>query len=182
MAASGDCDGGFQRVLTDFKRSLTEAEKSQFQCCSLQDVFDSISRIQDEQKQTKTFRNLARIKPFLEAMGQFSEVIQVFVNTYDLLAFVWVSDSPPSPTTFSVTKCSLGVYKDAAVGKSYFVLNDLQENSRMTHAESSRLLGLGPKLLTHYWTPIARLPSRFLYSSNTQSFSIMTVIWDGFFS
>lgn len=34
-------------------------------------------------------RNLSRILGFLEAMKQFGAVVEVFLNTSDILAFVW---------------------------------------------------------------------------------------------
>ena len=33
--------------------------------------------------------NLSRILGFLEAMNQFGKVVEVFLNTSDILAFVW---------------------------------------------------------------------------------------------
>lgn len=48
-----------------------------------------IERIQDEQNARTDMRNLARIKPFLEAMEQFSKIIEVFLNVSNIIAFLW---------------------------------------------------------------------------------------------
>lgn len=83
-------DSGFLRTLSEFQSDLSEEEKAYFQVCSLQDVFNTIGDIQDEQKRTKTYRNLKKIEPFLEAIGQLGEVIEVFLNASEFVSFIWV--------------------------------------------------------------------------------------------
>ena len=83
-------DSGFLRTLSEFQSDLSEEEKAHFQICSLQDVSNTIGDIQDEQKRTKTYRNLKKIKPFLEAIGQLGEVIEVFLNASEFVSLIWV--------------------------------------------------------------------------------------------
>lgn len=79
----------FTRVLAQFMLRLTDEEKQQFQFTSLQHVQDEIKRVQERQDVRREMMNLRRIESFLEAITQFSKVIEIFVNTSDILAFVW---------------------------------------------------------------------------------------------
>src|SRR5436190_13675044 len=86
MAATKD---GFEVALLRFKNHLTQKELIDFQFSTLEDVQRLIARIQDEQGSRKAMMNFSRIQSFLEAMGQFGEVIEVFLNTSEFVAFVW---------------------------------------------------------------------------------------------
>jgi len=79
----------FQAVLSDFKKRLTSKELQDFEFTTLQDVRETANRIQNEQEQSKTMMNMARLESFLEAMEQFEKVINVFVNASSFVAFVW---------------------------------------------------------------------------------------------
>src|SRR5437016_3605034 len=79
----------FQTTLSNFKKRLTQKEQDDFQFTTLEDVRKVIARIQHEQDGLKTMMNLPRIQSFLEAMDQFSRVIEVFLNASDFVAFVW---------------------------------------------------------------------------------------------
>jgi len=50
--------------------------------------------------------NLARVKSCLEAMHQFGQVIEIFLNVSDAVAFVW------GPMKFILLVCILMVYKE----------------------------------------------------------------------
>ena len=79
----------FQSALSDFTTRLTPKEQNDFQLTTFDDVRREIARIQTEQENSKTMRNMVRIQSFLEAMDQFGEIVEVFLNTSSLLAFVW---------------------------------------------------------------------------------------------
>lgn len=83
-------DSGFQRALARFKDHLSPAEQEEFRLTSLEDLHDTINQIQNTQGSERRMRNLTRIKGFLEAMEQYSKVVEVFLNASDILAFVWV--------------------------------------------------------------------------------------------
>jgi hypothetical protein len=76
-------------ALSDFRRRLTSKEHAEFQATTLKDVRETIVRIQNDQDNTKSMRNMARIHSFLEAMQQFSKTIEVFLNVSNVVAFVW---------------------------------------------------------------------------------------------
>jgi hypothetical protein len=86
MAAAKD---GFEAILLRFKNHLTPKELTSFQFSTLEDVQSVIARIQDEQGNQKSMMDFSRIQSFLEAMGQFGEVIEVFLNASELVGFVW---------------------------------------------------------------------------------------------
>lgn len=79
----------FQKVLDPFLARLTSDEKEDFQFTSLNDVQVAVMKIQAEQGQRRSMRNLTRIKGFLEAMEQFGKVVEVFLNASEILCFIW---------------------------------------------------------------------------------------------
>jgi ABC-type sugar transport system ATPase subunit len=76
-------------ALSKFRARLTLKEQAEFQSTTLKDVRNTIVRIQHDQDNTKSMRDMARIQSFLEAMEQLSEVIEVFLNVSNFVAFVW---------------------------------------------------------------------------------------------
>ena len=83
-------DTSFRRVLEQFKATLGQDDKEDFRLSTLDDLKLEILAIQEKQASEKKMKNFARLKPFLEAMEQYDEVVKVFLNTADFLAFVWV--------------------------------------------------------------------------------------------
>jgi hypothetical protein len=79
----------FQTALENFKKRLTPKEQEDFKFGTLEDVRKEVARIQNEQESLKEMMNMSRIQSFLEAMNQFSQVIEVFLNTSEFVAFVW---------------------------------------------------------------------------------------------
>jgi hypothetical protein len=79
----------FQTVVSNFRSRLSKAELDDFKICSLKDVQQAIIDIQAQQDKRRETRNLSRILGFLEAMTQFGAVVEVFLNTTEILAFVW---------------------------------------------------------------------------------------------
>lgn len=79
----------FQIGLSNFKKRLTQEEQLRFQTTTLDDLKASILKIQDDQSQRKSMMNLPRVKFFIEAFEQYSNVIEVFLNTSSILCFVW---------------------------------------------------------------------------------------------
>jgi hypothetical protein len=80
---------GFQDILNKFKARLTNEELAQFQFTTLYDLNRAARKIQDEQRARSAAMHLPRIQAFLEAFKQFGEVIEVFLNSSDFVAFVW---------------------------------------------------------------------------------------------
>ena len=88
--ASGP-ENTFNKALERFRDSLTEEQKRQFLATNLEDVKSEIQKIQDRFGRDKKLRNLKRLSKFLEAMKQVEQVIKVFLNVHEVVAFVWVS-------------------------------------------------------------------------------------------
>jgi len=80
----------FGRVLDDFKKSLSRDDLENFRFTNLEDLKNTIEDLQNEQIRSRRMRNLTRLQVFLEGMEQYGKVIEVFVQTSEILAFVWV--------------------------------------------------------------------------------------------
>lgn len=84
-------DSAFSRVLSAFRRRLSPQDINQFQSTTLEDLKEEITRIQKIQAQRRGFRNLNKVRPFLNGIEQYSKVIEVFVNAKpDIMSFIWV--------------------------------------------------------------------------------------------
>ncbi|KAK8040668.1 hypothetical protein PG991_000456 [Apiospora marii] len=79
----------FDKALAVFKSELTASEKAQFRFVTSQDVKVAIIGIQAEQRRSKKVINLTRIRGFIEAMEELGKVLEVFLNSSEILAFVW---------------------------------------------------------------------------------------------
>lgn len=84
-------DSAFSRVLSAFRLRLTQEDINDFQSTTLEDLKEEITKIQRTQAQRRGFRNLNKIRPFLNGIEQYSRVIEVFVNAKPaIMAFIWV--------------------------------------------------------------------------------------------
>lgn len=81
----------FQRAILKFQRSLTSEQKAQFAVSSQDDVISEVQKIQDRYGSTRKLRSLSRLSKFLEAMSQIEQVVTIFLNVSNVVAFVWVS-------------------------------------------------------------------------------------------
>ena len=79
----------FRAALSDFKSRLKPEERQEVQFATFEDVQKDIVQIQREQESSKTMANIARIRPFLEAMDQLGQIIEVFLNCSEFIAFIW---------------------------------------------------------------------------------------------
>ena len=82
-------EASFLQVLNDFKKRLKPEEEAKFAFTTLKDLEQAANDLQEKQRKTKTARNLTRIQPFLQAMTQYKDIIEVFLNTSSILCFVW---------------------------------------------------------------------------------------------
>ncbi|KAK8130903.1 hypothetical protein PG984_007341 [Apiospora sp. TS-2023a] len=64
-------------------------------------MLKEIEQLQKDQQSRRLGQNLARVKPFVEAMSQFGKVIEVFSNVSEMVAFVWVRNAIPNVTIYS---------------------------------------------------------------------------------
>lgn len=83
----------FELALEDFKKDaqLCPDELKDFRFADLNSLRSAIKRIQAEQEAKRRMRNMKRLEPFLQTMEQYGQTVDVFVNTSEILAFVWVS-------------------------------------------------------------------------------------------
>jgi hypothetical protein len=79
----------FERELKSFKARLTNGEQNNFTGTTLEDLRLTIASIQKTQISERTNKNVARLRPFLEAIDSISKVLDLFVNISDFVAFVW---------------------------------------------------------------------------------------------
>lgn len=97
MAALADSsywvEEAFLSAKEEFLKSL--ANKSAFdfsKVASADDVVDAALAIQQQQARTKTFRGLARIRPLITVLQEYSGVADTFVQVKpDVLGLIWVS-------------------------------------------------------------------------------------------
>ncbi|KAJ3536177.1 hypothetical protein NM208_g5825 [Fusarium decemcellulare] len=84
-------DAEFQQAVQRFKSqaALTGDELRDFQFSSLNDVQITLRTVQERQEKTRRLVFMKRIDPFLKTMTEYGKVIEIFVNSSDMLAFVW---------------------------------------------------------------------------------------------
>lgn len=87
----------FHLVLEKFKNSLSSEERTQFSATSVQDLYLEIEKIQQRQKSERRLQGMTRLQSFLEGMKEYDKVISVFLNSDQILAFVWVFYRLPDP-------------------------------------------------------------------------------------
>ena len=81
----------FTNTLETFCEKLSQEDAMNFRKIkTLVDLEMAIKDIEEEQARRKSFRNLAKIRPLLKTLRQYTEVIEVFVSSKpDILAFIW---------------------------------------------------------------------------------------------
>ncbi|QBZ61198.1 hypothetical protein PoMZ_08146 [Pyricularia oryzae] len=79
----------FELALDKFRAQLSDQERVKFAVTKKGDLQVAILNIQNEQRLSKKMVNMRRAQGFIEAMEQFGKVIEVFVNSSEILAFVW---------------------------------------------------------------------------------------------
>jgi hypothetical protein len=87
-------DTSFENALVKFRASLTESQRRDFVPCTLNDVQTAIEDIQLRLGSQRRLRNVKKIAKFIEAMTQLGQVVEVFLNVENTVAFIWVSIKP----------------------------------------------------------------------------------------
>ncbi|KAF8535977.1 hypothetical protein BDD12DRAFT_750061 [Trichophaea hybrida] len=72
-------------------KELSRAHRDQIlQVKNVDDVYDETDRLQKKQAKSRTLRYLGKIKPFLDCLQQYSEVVETFVTVNPAtLALIW---------------------------------------------------------------------------------------------
>ncbi|KAI0123678.1 hypothetical protein BJ170DRAFT_640053 [Xylariales sp. AK1849] len=84
-------DTQFGAALASFKKKarLTQIEESEFKMTSLASLQDVIRNMEQEQEKKRRLMYMKRLDPFLKTMEEYGKIIEIFVNTNDVIAFVW---------------------------------------------------------------------------------------------
>ena len=91
MATTADVtQSHFESILEDFKSGLKKRDQENFRLTTLEDLEQTIADIQAEQHGERRLQNLNRLKPFLECLNQYGNVVDIFCNSSQFLPFVWV--------------------------------------------------------------------------------------------
>jgi hypothetical protein len=82
----------FERAVEAFKKSadLKEAELAEFQLTDLNSLQRAINTIQNQQAKNKKLMYMKRLKPSLDTMEDYGQILKIFLNTSNYIAFVWV--------------------------------------------------------------------------------------------
>ncbi|KAH0563181.1 hypothetical protein GP486_002248 [Trichoglossum hirsutum] len=86
----------FQKALDNFRSNVAQSDQDEFKYTTLEDLQRSILEIQEKHASGRKAKNMARLNPFLKAMEQYGKVIEVFLNTSEFVAFVWVCECLPN--------------------------------------------------------------------------------------
>lgn len=92
MATPSLASESFQRSLDRFRDKLSDEQKKDFEMVSINQVKTAIEQIQAQIGPEKKLRNFARLNAFLEGMKQVEELVTIFLNVHEVVAFVWVCD------------------------------------------------------------------------------------------
>ena len=92
----------FEAAVKSFHEDLLNRDEFDFRGIeTIDDVYREISITQKEQGQKRELRYMKRIKPFLNCLEQYSEVLDTFVQVKpNVLALIWVCMSLRSPSGY----------------------------------------------------------------------------------
>ena len=79
-ASTREFESEIEKLRSRFKNGLPENEQHEIQNVSFGDLLGAITKIQEKQRETRSYRNLKRIEPFATGMTEFGKVIAVFAN------------------------------------------------------------------------------------------------------
>ncbi|KAG4435756.1 hypothetical protein IFR05_008770 [Cadophora sp. M221] len=82
-------DTAFEKAVERFRGGLTKSQQEQFTGCKKQDVEKIIQDIQSRHGAQKRLKSMRRVSKFIEAMSQLGQVVEVFLNVHNSVAFVW---------------------------------------------------------------------------------------------
>lgn len=83
----------FDEEVARFKGRLKKHEREYFKFASEEEFTKEIDALQTKLHSGRRQQNMTKLRGFIEAMVQFGKVIDVYCQTSEILAFVWVSDA-----------------------------------------------------------------------------------------
>jgi len=83
----------FSQARSSVWKKLTDKEKKELSGINtIEDVWKVTRDIQAEQAKSRTMGNMNKIRPYLEGLQRYGEVIGIFVQAKpEILSFIWVS-------------------------------------------------------------------------------------------
>jgi hypothetical protein len=82
----------FEKAFKLIKSSVTGADAVNLQSTTLKEVEEAAQAIEARQRERRSMRNMARLKPFLDGLRKYSKVIEVMCNGTDYLPWIWVGN------------------------------------------------------------------------------------------
>ena len=80
----------FQRALEKCNKNLSPRQRQEFQAATLEDLIQEVKKIQERRGSQRELRSMARLQRFIEAMKQYGELVNVFLNSTPFLGYIWV--------------------------------------------------------------------------------------------
>jgi len=95
MSAQDSIEDAFEAARQNFLSSLKDQDVYNFsQFTSINDVYNTTDKIQEEQRTSGALRGLNRIRPYLDCLSQYVGVIDTFTQVKpDILCLIWVCHS-----------------------------------------------------------------------------------------
>lgn len=81
----------FEEAMKAFTTGLSPEEARDFKYANVQDLEAAIVKIREKQRSDRKLRFLKRLDPIIKTLRQYGQVIEIFVNVSNVVAFVWVS-------------------------------------------------------------------------------------------
>ncbi|CEN61886.1 hypothetical protein ASPCAL08533 [Aspergillus calidoustus] len=82
-------DSAFKQAVEKFRGKLTPEQAQDFQLTTIDDLKSAIAKLQNQQMSERKLRNLKRLESFVLRMGQFEQVVTVYLNASMFVGFVW---------------------------------------------------------------------------------------------
>jgi len=92
MSAQYPIEDAFEAARQDFRTRLKDGDEYDFsKFTSINDVYDTTDKIQEEQSRSGMLQGLIRIRPYLDCLSQYVSVIDTFIQMKpDTLCLIWV--------------------------------------------------------------------------------------------
>ena len=84
--------GPFERAREEVWKNLTEEEKNELTgACTIEDVWEITKGIQKNQGKRRGLGNMNKIRPYLEGLKRYDDVIKFFISSNPAhAALIWV--------------------------------------------------------------------------------------------
>ncbi|KAF4989706.1 hypothetical protein FDECE_14621 [Fusarium decemcellulare] len=79
----------FDKAVVQFKKRIHKKHLEKFTQCTLDDVRSQIKDIEDRYGSQRRLRHMNRLSKFVEGMTQLGQVVEMFLNVHNGVAFIW---------------------------------------------------------------------------------------------